>query len=226
MLRQFSSSPLLGFALLCCSCAAWAAGPNIDPVPHSTGYPGYYVGAKVGDGFVDLNNVTVNGVQFSARDRSGLAGGLWLGYRFKPYVAMELGYDVFSSYHYRADQQNFSNASTDITRNFYDFDLLARLIAPCSPFYATLAGGLAVVLTTYTGIGSNGDATFAEPKLELGLGVYLTRRVSIGLAYSRIFAGGDISPTITDVNNEQRLSVNKNTLPNINLATLNVSVDL
>ncbi len=226
MCRRFFSLRVSSISLMCLAGSAFAAGPNIDPVPHSTGYPGYYVGAKVGDGFVDLNNVNVNGIQFSARDRSGLAGGLWLGYRFKPYVAMELGYDVFSSYHYQADLQHFVNASADITRNFYDFDLLARLIAPCSPFYATLAGGLAVILTSYTGIGSNGDASFARPKLEVGLGAYVTRRVSLGLAYSRIFAGGNIAPTITYVNNQQRLSVNKNTLPNINLATLNFSVDL
>lgn len=226
MLQHRRHSLMFSLALCSACISAHAAGPNIDPVPYSTGYPGYYVGGKVGDGFVDVNNVTANGVNFNAHNRSGLAGGLFVGYRFKPYAAFELGYDVFSAYRYSANVPSFINASTDFSRNFYDFDVLARVIAPCSPFYATVAGGLAVVLTSYTGIGSNGDATFGRPKLEFGLGGYLTHRVSLGVAYSRIFAGGDLAPHVSLDNGNRLLSINKNTLPNINLITLNVNVDL
>lgn len=206
--------------------AVWAAGPDIDPAPHSSGYPGYYIGGKIGDGMVSESSVTADGVDFFAHNGSGVAGGIYVGYKFQPYIALELGYDVFSTYSYSANLSSFVNASTNIRRSLSDLDVLLRLIAPWSPFYVTAAGGLAVVMSSYAGIGTNGDSTFAEPKAEVGIGCYVSHLVSIGVSFSRIFGGGNFSPSVNVSSAGSFLSVNKNTLPNMDLAAVNVTVDL
>lgn len=203
-----------------------AMGPGIDPVPQPSGFPGYYIGGKLGFGLIELTTVSLDQSRFSPHNNSGLAGGLYTGYRFKPYFALELGYDLFSSYYYSADINSFSNASTDVRRSLYDFDFLARVIAPFTPFYVSLSGGLALVFSSYHNAGGNGDASFGRPKLEFGMGVYVTHKISLGIAISRIFSGGNLEGNITSTGPQTYLNINPNHLPDIDLATFNVTADL
>lgn len=205
----------------------WAGSPDYEVVANYTGYPGYYIGGNVGAGMARIDSVTVDTIHFNAQNTTGLAGGVYAGYKFTDFVAVELGFDAYNRYNYNFDLNTFAHSSNTIYRDLCNFDLLGRLSTPTRPFFVTGAGGVAVVLTGYKGLRNTMSRTFTQPMAQLGVGCYVTRAVSIGLAYGRIFGQGNFNPIIQRDNQGRRwLYINKDALPDLDLAAFNVTIDL
>ncbi len=82
IIKRIAPLVLLGALGLCFSATASAGGPYVAPsaMPLSNGF---YGEANFGYGFTDST---------SRRRDSGIAGGFALGYKFLPYLAVDVGY--------------------------------------------------------------------------------------------------------------------------------------
>lgn len=169
--KSLTSAVLTGVAILGLSSIAYAD------------LPGYYVTGQLGQ----------SNSEFGAGDHIGLAGGLFGGFQFTPYIAAELGYVQFHSTHFNSTPVivgpgvTIPGTSGSIKQQAGEGDLKFILPLPCG-FNLFAKGGLAYVDTsgTVSGIGFVGSSQDWRPLYGAGASYDLTPNVTADVSWTRI----------------------------------------
>jgi len=154
---------------------------------------GFYIGANIGYGDVDVNLPSVPGITTSNR---GVAWSAELGYQFNRYVALEVGGMRFADL---TAKVNGTDESAKVTTGA--FDVLVKGIYPISDQFNVFAkAGIAVLVhsevlsgggTSITTVDNN---TQVVPMFALGFGYNITRNWSINLQGVATTSSGDSYP--------------------------------
>ena len=186
---------LLASSTLALSTASIAGGTTtIAPDNMDNGdAAGFYIGANVGYGDVDVDLPSVPGITTSNR---GVAWATELGYQFNRYVALEVGGIRFADL---TAKVNGTDESAKITTGA--FDVLVKGIYPFSDQFNVFAkAGLAVLVhsevisgggTTITAFDNN---TQVVPMFALGFGYNITSNWGINLQGVATTSSGDNYP--------------------------------